>query len=139
MKKAVMKSLMSLVFNGGIREDNKDVVGKEVLETLNFLCKPDPVFTEVDGVLFITMERGCQQLAISYAMEEPTWCAFYTQFDVEDPEIRQSVMELSSAVTDKTITDHEQWFEELLLSKLAHVLSPVVAPMTVEDYVPDLV
>lgn len=139
MKKAVMKSLMSLVFNGGIREDNKDVFGKEVLETLNFLGKPDPVFSEIDGVLYITMERGCQQLAISYSMDELTWCVFYTQFDSEDPESRQSLIELSSAVTDKTVTDHEQWFDEPLISKLAHVLSPIVAPMTVEDYIPDLV
>lgn len=126
VKNEILKALMQLVYNGGIRDNNKGVYGPEVLDVLTYLGKVDPVFREEEGVLFITLKNGCKELAISYDMNTSCWCAFFTKYDSSAPENGKVVKEVSAAYEDRLIEDHEHWFQPLNLHWLETTIFPTI-------------
>lgn len=128
-KKIIVRSLMEIVYNGGIRENNTVVFGSEVLEVLTVLGKVDPQFREEEGILVVSLARGKEELVVSYDMNNGTWSSFFTEYDSEDLFSQVPVKEISIAYMDSNIQDHDQWFADEQLVVLTEMLFPAIRPM----------
>ncbi|QEP52452.1 hypothetical protein D9_0245 [Aeromonas phage D9] len=117
----ILKELMNIVFQGGIRENNKDAFGPELHQVLTHLGKVSPVFVEEESGIATHIRRDNHSLVIAYDLDLTVWTCIYTELDDEERVVR----ELSSAVELRGI-EHEDWFVEENFRYVQTAFSPIV-------------